>query len=169
VTAFEGYALKAFEVDAVDYLLKPVRAARLAEAIARVDRSRATAPVVQSRAHFSVQERERLLLVPVGDVLYLKAEQKYITVRTRSESFLIEESLLSLEEELADSFVRVHRNALVSRAAILGVERATAGEDAGEKAGESWQIILRGSDERLPVSRRQWPVIKAFLRDVPGV
>ena len=153
VTAFEGYALKAFEVEAVDYLLKPVRATRLAEAIGRVERTR-TAPVAAStRAHFSVQERDRLLLVPLDEVLYLKAEQKYITVRTRGDSYLIEESLLSLEEELAASFLRVHRNALVARAAIAGVERST----------DSWQVILRGTDERLPVSRRQWPVIKAFL------
>jgi two-component system, LytTR family, response regulator AlgR len=179
VTAYDEYAFKAFEVHALDYLLKPVRASRLAEAIRRVSGMRAqavsqeaaiagAAETMQStRQNFSVQERGRLLLVPVADVIYLKAELKYVTLRTRTQDYLIEESLTSIEEELAASFVRVHRNALVARNAIVGVERGVHAVDAeGEcdKVQESWQVILRDVDERLPISRRQWQVVKAMVR-----
>jgi two-component system response regulator AlgR len=179
VTAFDEYALKAFDVHAIDYLLKPVRAARLAEAIRRAGTVRAQVQVQSQREsieatstelqpqrkHFSVQERGRLLLVPITDVLYLKAELKYVTLRTRNHDYLIEESLTSIEEELADVFVRVHRNALVARNAIIGVERESHAVDGeGEKAQETWQVILRDVEERLPISRRQWPVVKALVK-----
>ena len=176
VTAYDEYALKAFEVHALDYLLKPVRASRLAEAIQRAAALRATQGAAIStaskamhgtRQNFSVQERGRLLLVPVHDVIYLKAEQKYVTLRTRTHEYLIEESLTSIEEELGAVFVRVHRKALVARDAIIGVERGTHsidGEGEGERAQEPWQVILREIDERLPISRRQWPVVKALVK-----
>jgi two-component system response regulator AlgR len=183
VSAFDEYALKAFEVHALDYLLKPVRATRLAEAIKRASNlgphvqsqtgaiSSAATTLRSKRRNFSVQERGRLLLVPVADVLYLKAEAKYVTVRTKAREYLIEESLNSIEEELADTFLRVHRNALVARDAIVGVERAAypADSDAesekpSEKVQESWQVILRDTTDRLPISRRQWPAVKALVR-----
>lgn len=178
ISAHDEYALKAFEVHALDYLLKPVRAARLAEAIRRVTALRmqssaqhdaihaAAAALQPRRRHFSVQERGRLLLVPVTEVLYLKAELKYVTLRTRSQEYLIEESLMSIEEEMAELFIRVHRNALVARGAIIGVERGAipVDEGDGEKVQESWQVILHGVDERLPISRRQWPSVKALVR-----
>ncbi|HYD81431.1 MAG TPA: LytTR family DNA-binding domain-containing protein [Paucimonas sp.] len=179
VTAYDEYALKAFEVHALDYLLKPVRAARLAEAIRRAASMRgaqrqdvaAAAAVLQPRRrHFSVQERDRLLLVPVEDVLYLKAELKYVTVRTKTHEYLIEESLTSLEAEFASLFIRVHRNALVARDAIAGVEKGAQQADAEQEGGnqergqEAWQVIVRGIDDRLPISRRQWPAVKALVR-----
>ncbi|MFZ6747791.1 LytR/AlgR family response regulator transcription factor [Undibacterium sp. Ren11W] len=183
ITAYDEYALKAFEVHAMDYLLKPVRASRLAEAILRIVRLRIAgsspvelksemAPVIlpklpTARQCFSVLERNRILLVPVADVLFLKAEQKYVTLHTKARSYLLEESLTSIEEEMVISLVRVHRNALVSRLAIVGVERAPHSNDPEhdhEKLTESWQVILRDCDERLPISRRQWPVIKALVR-----
>ncbi|WP_019141467.1 LytR/AlgR family response regulator transcription factor [Noviherbaspirillum massiliense] len=177
VTAYDEFALKAFEVHALDYLLKPVRAARLADAIRRASELRAqtisqkdavsavAASMQARRQHFSVQERDRVLLVPVAEVLYLKAELKYVTLRTRAQEHLIEESLTSIEEEFASTFVRVHRNALVARSAIIGVERGAQVIDAdGDKVQESWQVILRDVDEKLPISRRQWPVVKALVR-----
>jgi two-component system response regulator AlgR len=177
ITAYDAFALKAFEVHAVDYLLKPVRAAKLAEAIRRaalVQAGRAAqsveaapAPVPAAlglqRANFSVQERGRLLLVPVADVIYLRAELKYVTLRTKAREYVIEESLLSLEQELGERFVRVHRNTLVARQAIAGVERGQLDLSDPDKAQESWQVILRDIDERLPISRRQWPIIKALV------
>ena len=156
ITAHDAYALKAFEVHALDYLLKPVRAARLAQAITRaVDLRRHAMPQVQNpaqqqmaalaaalpqaRKHFSVQERGRLLLVPVADVLYLKAEAKYVTLRTREREYLTEASLLSLEQELGERFVRVHRNALVARDAIIGVEKGALVSES-ETEGEALAI-----------------------------
>lgn len=163
-TAYDAYALKAFEVHAVDYLLKPIRAARLKEALARVPTARP--PQAEAlrelqqvpRAHLSVQQRGRIELIPIGDVVYLKAELKYVTVRTATGEHLIEESLTRLEEEYGKHFVRVHRNCLVARAAIRGFERAP--ED-----GEShWVVLLNGVDEKLPVSRRQQHVVREFSR-----
>jgi two-component system response regulator AlgR len=167
ITAYENFAVRAFEVQAIDYLLKPVRATRLAQALGRAVRKLAmVATPSAARSSFAVQVRERVLLVPLDEVLYLKAESKYVTVRTLDHAYLIEESLLSLEQELNASFLRVHRNALVARTAIAGVERASVAHvaDNGERALETWRIIVRGIDERLPVSRRQWPVIKALLK-----
>jgi two-component system response regulator AlgR len=178
VTAFDAYALKAFEVHAIDYLLKPVRATRLADAIRRAGTLRAASTSQQGaiaatanalgmrRQHFSIQERGRLLLVPIAEVLYLRAELKYVTVRTKTREFVLEESLLSIEEEVGARFVRVHRNTLVAHDAIIGVERGAVEHEpgaAGEKGQESWQVILRDIDERLPISRRQWPIVKALL------
>lgn len=181
ISAHEEYALDAFEVQALDYLLKPVRASRLAAALQRFkpvavsasERSAYLPPAANhpgqvGRQHFSVQERGRILLVPIEDVLYLKAELKYVTLHTRTRAYLIEASLVSLEHELAATFVRVHRNALAARSAICGVERATGlqaveGED-NAKGGDCWQVILRDATERLPISRRQWPVLKALVR-----
>ena len=181
VTAYDEYALKAFEVHALDYLLKPVRASRLADAIRRAAMLKQSAPMqkqpiagvastLQSiRRNFSVQERGRLLLVPVVDVLYLKAEAKYVTLRTREREYLIEGALSALEQEFATQFIRVHRNALVARDAIVGVERGLQAVDAesdgdSDKVQESWQVILRGINDRLPISRRQWPAVKALVR-----
>jgi len=178
VTAYDSYALKAFEVHAIDYLLKPVRAPRLADAIRRAAAARAAnasqhgaiaaiaGELQVRRQNLSIQERGRLLLVPVADVLYLRAELKYVTVRTKSREFVLEESLLSIEEEMGERFVRVHRNTLVARNAIVGVERGILEHEpgaSGEKAQESWQVILRDIDERLPISRRQWPIVKVLL------
>jgi two-component system, LytTR family, response regulator AlgR len=179
ITAYEEYAIRAFDVHALDYLLKPVRATRLEESLLRVvalrmqDQSRhptltIATPVPQPvRQQFPVQERGRLLLISVTDVLYCKAELKYVTLHTKTRDYVIEESLLSIEEEMAATFVRVHRNTLVARNAIIGVERGlpayeTTGET--EKMQECWQVILRDTSERLPISRRQWAVIKALVR-----
>jgi two-component system response regulator AlgR len=163
-TAYDQYAVEAFELAAVDYLLKPVRAQRLADALGRARRRQPPADVVLAglapgtRQHFGVSERGRILLVPVADVLFLRAELKYVTARSAEREFLLDESLVQLEQEFQGRFLRIHRNCLVARAAITGVERA------GEQEGEPhWDILLRGLPERLPVSRRQWPVVKQVL------
>ena len=99
---------------------------------------------------------------PLEQVVYLKAELKYITVRTREREFLIEESLTSLEDEFNDRFVRIHRNALVARPSIAGFERVTpTGE--GEAGDPYWQVVLREIPDRLPVSRRQWSIVKGLV------
>jgi two-component system response regulator AlgR len=92
-------------------------------------------------------------------VLYLRAELKYVTVRTAGREYLIEESLTQLEQEFRDRFVRVHRNCLVARAAIRGFERTGAENGEGP-----WQVVLAGLEERIPVSRRQQHVVREFAR-----
>jgi two-component system response regulator AlgR len=105
-----------------------------------------------------------VVLIPLDEIVYFKAELKYVTIRTTLRQYLCEESLVALEEEFAAGFVRVHRNALIAREAIVACERVEGiGED--EVSGEPhWEVVLRGIDERLPVSRRQWPVVKALLK-----
>ena len=165
VTAFDQYAVQAFELAALDYLVKPVRAARLADALRKARRRaddgiRLEKSALAIRQNLSCLERGRILLVPVAEILYLKAEQKYVTARTAEREYLLEESLVHLEAEFSERFLRVHRNCLVARAAVTGVERAAEQGDAEAH----WQVILDGNEERLPVSRRQWPQVKALLK-----
>ena len=161
-TAFDTYAIKAFEVNAIDYLLKPIRVERL---LAALNKTRAAPKVTREaldaaanlpRRHLSVHERGKIILVPLADVLYLRAELKYVTVRTVEREHLVEESLTHLEEEFADAFVRVHRNCLVARTAIAGFERNAEESESG------WAVVIKGTDEKLPVSRRQHHVVKQF-------
>ena len=164
-TAFHEHALAAFEVNAVDYLVKPVRVQRLLAALQKVPRLR---PVMadrishlpaSARRFLSVTERSRVVLVPVDDIVYLKAELKYITIRTPQREYLLEESLTRLETEFGTRFVRVHRNCLVARDAIRGFERhVTAEGDA------HWEVLLRDVAEGLPVSRRQQYIVREIGR-----
>lgn len=163
-TAYDQYAVRAFELNAVDYLLKPVRAARLLDALRRVPGRAVPADVVHSllpggRLHLSCSERGRILLVPVRDVLYLRAELKYVTARTAEREYLLEEPLAALEQEFASRFVRIHRSCLVARDAVVGFEQVRDGTDG------HWAVVLKGLEERLPVSRRQWAQVKAEFAD----
>jgi len=172
VTAHDRHAVEAFELNALDYLLKPVRAARLAAALKRAQAAGPPAAKTletaadqlretdgRGRTHFSLAERNRIVLVPVSDVVYLKAEQKYVTLRTREREHLVDESLIALEREFGERFVRIHRNCIVARDAVRGFERATATED--DEA--HWLVVLEGIPERLPVSRRQWAMVRALV------
>jgi two-component system response regulator AlgR len=165
VTAHDEFALKAFELAAADYLMKPVRAPRLLEALRKARRLapgdallRELAPA--GRERLRVVERGAVLLVPVAEVLYLRAEQKYVSARTAAREYLIEESLAHLEAEFAPRFVRIHRNCLVAADAVAGVVREADGDEGGEA---HWALRLKGVSEHLPVSRRQWPQVKAQL------
>lgn len=173
VTAFDEHALEAFEVQALDFLLKPVRVERLAAALARVRRLKPHEPRLeevartlgQRRTHLTVSERGRMILVPVDDVVFLRAELKYVTIRTTTREHLTEESLTSLEAEFGERFVRIHRNALVARKSILGFQRVKGQVDEDGEAGEGhWEVLLKDFPERLPISRRQWPAVKAAAK-----
>lgn len=162
-TAYDNYACQAFEVNAVDYLMKPVRAERLAAALAKarnlstamLDALRQAHP--RARSHLSLSEKGRLILVPVEDILYFKAELKYVTVRTAEHEYLLEESLVRLENEFGGQFLRVHRNCLVARSKIGQIGKTHGTEEAH-------YIRLHGLDEPLAVSRRQYSHIRELLR-----
>jgi len=166
VTAHDRHAVEAFELNALDYVMKPVRAPRLAAALKKALAAGAPSPERLARAdprareYLSVTERNRIVLVPVRDVVYFKAELKYVTLRTREREHLVEESLVALEREFADTFVRIHRNCLAARGAIRGFERAATSEDDAH-----WLVVLDGVPESLPVSRRQWATVRGIVAE----
>jgi two-component system response regulator AlgR len=165
-TAYQQHALDAFEVNAVDYLVKPVRVPRLLTALQKVPKLK---PLPEStlaklpagaRRFLSITDRSRVLLVPVEEVAYLKAELKYVTIRTVGREYLLEESLTHLEQEFGPRFVRVHRNCLVARDFIKGFERRV-----GDEGDAHWEVLLRDIPESLPVSRRQQYVVREIGRE----
>lgn len=162
-TAYDVHALSAFEAAAVDYLVKPVRAERLAGALERARRfvaGRATAEspgVGKRRTHLCARMRGSLRLIPLDDVHYLQAEEKYVVVHHARGEDLIEESLKSLEEEFGDRFVRIHRNCLVARHELVELRRSTDGHV---------HAILRHGREPLEVSRRCVSQVRETVRQL---
>jgi two-component system response regulator AlgR len=160
VTAYAEHAVTAFELEAADYLTKPVRLERLQAALSRVEKARqgrAGGPEPEQEV-LVIQDRGRTERVPVTEVLYFKAELKYITVRTASRSYILDGSLSDLEEKHGAQFLRVHRNALVSRRAVRALEKHFDAEE-----GEGWAVRLNGIDESLSVSRRQLSAVREAL------
>jgi two-component system response regulator AlgR len=161
-TAYDDYAVRAFELHAIDYLLKPVRQARLQDALLRARDAVQTHQEVlrdlfsEPRRQLCIHERGKIHLVPVEQVLFLRAELKYVTVHTAEREYLLEESLTALEKEFAASLVRIHRNCLVAKDAILGFERGGDASDSG------WMVRLKGVDELFSISRRQQHLVKEF-------
>lgn len=162
-TAYDQHALEAFEVNAVDYLLKPIRKDRLATALQKARRVtlrqlrqlNKSQDEPASRTHISVHMRGQINLIPVQDIIYFMADSKYVTVRTATEQHLIEDSLVSLEEEFGDRFLRIHRNALVAAPYIRGIEKQPNGR---------WRVLLKGIDDKLDVSRRHTPSVRRWTR-----
>lgn len=163
-TAYDAHAVQAFELHAVDYLMKPIRGRRLLDALLRVRSMLPLRPEVlkeiapEPRSYLSVQERGRIVLIPVSEILYLRAELKYVSIRTREKEHLLEESLTRLEQEFASRFIRIHRSYLVATAHLAGFEK-TGNETGGEG---KWEAVFKNFDERLPVSRRQAHVVREF-------
>jgi len=162
-TAYDQHALDAFEVNAIDYLLKPIRRDRLNAALQKARRiSRKQLQQFNeardepsARSHISVHMRGQITLIPMTDVVYFMADNKYVTVRTAAEQHLIEDSLVSLEEEFKERFLRIHRNALVAVDYIRGIEKQPSGR---------WRVILKDVDEKLDVSRRHTPAVRRWTR-----
>ena len=155
-TAFDAYAIKAFDLNAIDYLLKPIRLERLQAAINKAQSLKPTQiealkPLQKIRSHLSIHERGRVLLVPIETIIYLRAELKYITVRTVEREYLIEESLTNLEAEFAERFIRLHRNCLVAPLFITGYEKRKNEDDE-----QQWVAILNGIPESI-APRSAWP------------
>ena len=161
VTAHSEHAVQAFELEAVDYLTKPVRLERLQQALQKVERFGQSARSAQSDAAeemLIIQDRGRTERVPLAEVLYFKAELKYITVRTASRSYILDGSLSELEERHAARFMRIHRNALIARRAVRALEKHFDPEE-----GEGWAVRLNGIDELLAVSRRQLSAVREAI------
>ena len=168
VTAHADHALRAFELDAVDYLTKPVSRERLRAALRRVaQRRRGSVDSVPGSPGpvLVVHDRGRLLRLPLADVLYLKAELKYVTLRTASHSYVLDDALADLTQRVGDGFVPIHRNALVARSAVRALQRRRADGDALDEAGgEHWAVEVAMTGEWLAVSRRQLSAVREALR-----
>jgi two-component system response regulator AlgR len=154
VTAHAQHAVAAFEVEAIDYLTKPVRPDRLQAALEKVHRRR-TSDAGHEPEILLIQDRGRTERVPLPEVLYFKAELKYVTVRTAARSYILDTSLSELEEKHPSHFLRIHRNALVARKAVRALEKHYDPEE-----GEGWAVRLTGIDELLAVSRRQLSAVR---------
>ncbi len=163
-TAFSDHALEAFETHAVDYLLKPVKQDRLQAAMAAAVRpTRAQAAKsgdllsgLEPRQHICARVRGSLVLVPIEDIYYFHAEQKYVTVRHTAGEVLIEDALKNLEDEFGDRFYRIHRNALVSLTRIAGM----LSNDDGHR------VTFRDIDDTLEVSRRHLPGVRKIIKNL---
>lgn len=166
-TAFDEHALQAFKVHAVDYLLKPINREDLAVALERAGSlNRVQLETVKQevgldgetsnqRQHISARTHKGIELVPVNEIRYFQADQKYVTVRWPDGEVLIDETLKELEDEFGDQFVRIHRNALVALDFLEGMELAEQGH---------YQVRLRGVDDRLTVSRRHVPGLRKVMQ-----
>ena len=165
-TAYEEHALAAFEAHAVDYLLKPVKRERLSAALERARKFvgapaepmqiiAAISSLKTKRTQLAARVRGELRLIPIVDVLYLQADTKYVEVHSAKEMLLIEDSLVQLEEEFGDLFVRIHRNCLVAKAAISGLAKSAQGEVA---------ITLKQRPDKLEVSRRNVAQVRKLIK-----
>jgi len=162
-TAYDEYAIEAFKVHAVDYLLKPVRPERLSEALHKALKpnklqwkslNQKADGTPKARTHISSRTRRGIVLVPVDEIYYFRAEHKYVTVRHKEGEVLIEDTLKELETEFEDRFLRIHRNCLVAKAYLQALEKTPTGQPC---------IRLRGIDELLEVSRRHVTYVRQIM------
>jgi len=161
-TAFSDHALNAFEAHAIDYLLKPIKQSRLEaalEAAKRINKSQLSQLYDKSsnnaREKICVKSRGSLELIPIDEIFYFKADQKYVTLRTADHEYLIEESLKNLEEEFTQQFIRIHRNALVAKHMLNGLIKNSEGHAC---------ISFNEIDDLLEVSRRHLPFIRKTIK-----
>jgi len=165
-TAYDSHALAAIEANAVDYLLKPIRKPRLHAALERattltraqlvgLEAVESEGGANRARTHISATLHGNLQLLPLGEIRFFRAEHKYVTARHPDGQLIIEDTLSSLEQEFQDRFVRVHRNALVAKAHVRGIERDASGHQF---------VRLDGIEDLVEVSRRLVPLIRRLLK-----
>jgi len=158
-TAYGDHALEAFETQAIDYLLKPIHPERLQLALDKARRLSQTQlegiEEADARTHLCARNRGNLELVPVEEIVYLQADQKYVTVCSATQKILVEDALKTLEQEFGEAFIRIHRNALVAVRCIRALEKDSQGH---------CQVVLEGVEERLEVSRRLLPDVRRHIR-----
>ena len=164
-TAYQDHAIQAFEANAVDYLLKPIRRERLKGALDKaeiINRAR-LADIIdkdsgsRARSYLSSSSRGKIELIPVHEISFMKADQKYITVGWKGRELLIDEALKSLEEEFKDNFIRVHRNALVSVSHITALEKGH---------NDSHHLIVKDHKDGIAVSRRHLQEVRRALKEL---
>ena len=163
VTAHDQHAIEAFDAQALDYIMKPARTERILNVFNKIELIAGTKERIldetlvkaglNQRTHLSVSERGHVRLIPIGEIVYLKAELKYTTIRTTEKEYLTEEPLIGLEYEFEGQFLRIHRNCLVPKFRLKGFER-----NKSDEAG--WCALIEGCPDKLAVSRRQWAAIK---------
>jgi two-component system response regulator AlgR len=171
VTAHAEHAVEAFDLEVTDYLTKPVRAERLQKALQKVILKKEQSTKETNRSsgelhqkYIIIQDRGRTERVPMSEILYFKAELKYVTVRTAQRSYILDGSLSELEAQHARDYLRIHRNTLVARREMRALERFQGAEDDDDGAVlEGWAVRLVHCDEPLQVSRRQLASVRAVI------
>ncbi|MFT5608690.1 MAG: two-component system response regulator AlgR [Parvicella sp.] len=160
-TAYNEFALDAFEANAIDYLLKPIRRERLQQALKKIKpftaEQKLKLPTEEARQHIALTERGKIKLVPIDKIVYFRADNKYVRLRTTKREYVISEVLNGLEEELADQFIRVHRNSLVAKSHINRLEKDS---DNGK-----WYVFFKSIEDSIEVSRRQTTNVRKWLRN----
>jgi two-component system response regulator AlgR len=161
-TAYNEYALDAFKVNAVDYLVKPVREEKLIESLekaCKLNRAQLSAiqPEEQARTNITAKISGNIKLIPVKDIIYFHAEQKYVTVKHLNGETVIEDTLKDLQKEFEQDFVRIHRNALVAKKFITGIQK--------DNKGHSF-VTMKDENNKLEISRRHLSVIKKLINSL---
>lgn len=165
-TAYDQHALQAFQSQAQAYLLKPIARSELKEVIDRIAKlnqaqisqlKEPSMPHKKQRQYITAKSHRGVELIPVEQIYYFLADQKYVTIRHQKGSVLIDETLKDLEHEFADQFIRIHRNALVSVKCLDGIETVCSGQ---------YQVRLRDVDERLIISRRHLPQLRESIQQL---
>jgi len=160
VTAYDEHALAAFDANAIDYLLKPIRTKRLQQALKKVSQltQQQTKALLaaEKEENLCVSYRGALMRIPLHEVIYLHADSKYVEVCHKNGYALLESSLKTVEEKYPERFLRIHRNALVDPASIRELAKDSEGQPV---------LRLQGADKMLSVSRRHLPEVRSFIRD----
>lgn len=169
-TAYNDYAVEAFKVNAIAYLLKPVKSEQLDEALKSSQKlnkaqlkmlstqtTDITGDTTAKRSHISAKTHRGIELIDINEIRYFKADQKYVVIRHLGGEVLVDDALKDFERDLGDAFIRIHRNALVAIEHIEGLDVVSAGQ---------YLVRMRGIEEKLQVSRRHAPQVRKLLRSL---